>query len=71
MAGEEVPYSGKRERPMLNIKSDGQFNAMMGKEFGYTPKKSRLGEMMAGQMIQHVSDAEFNSMFGLDGNEYV
>lgn len=48
------------DKPRPKLKLDGQ-----------APRKSRLGEMMAGQMIQRVSDAEFNSMFGLDGNDYV
>ena len=72
MAGEEEPFYGKRERPIIDLRSNAKFEDMVGKEFGYTPKRSRLSEMMIGAITEHVYDAEFKSMFDLhDPDDFV
>lgn len=71
MAGDEVPLTPEEieqrkntPRPTVNLRDYMEFNKIM-KANGMPVRKSRLGEMMAGVMIQATHDAEFNSMFGL------
>lgn len=72
MAIEEEPFYGKRERPTIDLRSNAKFEDMVGKEFGYTPKRSRLAEWMIGHMTNQVYDAEFKSMFDLhDPDDFV
>lgn len=65
MAGDEVPHTGpKPERKYINIAEQRTFRQMMDAN-GMPYKKSRLGEMLSGAIIQAVHDAEFNRIVGL------
>ena len=63
----ETPGAGKgKPRPMLDVKTQGTFDSLIQSNYGKTPKRSRLTEMVAGAMHQHVNDQTFLGMFGKD-----
>jgi hypothetical protein len=51
---------------MLDVKTQGSFDSLIQSNYGKAPKRSRLTEMLAGAMHQHVNDQTFLGMFGKD-----